>query len=428
MQQGLAQKQGVSGCTSEQSATYSFPAGIHDLWKHVTLFVASFVVAIAFSLAAPSRALADARSMSTVAPCLFRECRAELAKCVLNPNCAANLTCILGCTGDKDESSCQIKCGDLFENDVVGEFNACALSGKKCIPQRPATGPMPGVANWTAIKGQYPVPGPEALTKEFDPSKMTGPWYISAGLNPLFDRFDCQLHFFLGTKGVLSEPGKLLGKINWRIQEPDGEFLTKSTVQKFIQTSPAVLENHDNEYLHYKDDWYILDHDYENDPKRGFVLIYYVGSNDAWANYGGGTLYTRSKTVPPEIVQRVQAATEKIKIPFDKYWRLTDNSCKKADDPSKLQAQYAQKLLAQGKLTAEEQLTYLARSAYSGDNNQRDVQQGALKLEKMTEDWVRSQATDLAKFGTGVEIDLEKAFRSLFKDSAPKYGASASRS
>jgi hypothetical protein len=70
--------------------------------------------------------------------------------------------------------------------------------------------------------------------------------------------------------------------------------------------NPAHLINHDNDYLHYKDDWYILD--YENDD---FVLVYYKGSNDAWDGYGGAFLYTRSPSVRPELVPRLEAAMER---------------------------------------------------------------------------------------------------------------------
>jgi violaxanthin de-epoxidase len=49
-----------------------------------------------------------------------------------------------------------------------------------------------------------------------------------------------------------------------------------------------VLWNHDNEYLHYNDDWYIL----ASKPDE-YLLIYYKGNNDAWKGYGGATVYTR---------------------------------------------------------------------------------------------------------------------------------------
>eukprot|EP00879_Flechtneria_rotunda_P033880 GHRR01037742.1.p1 GENE.GHRR01037742.1~~GHRR01037742.1.p1 ORF type:complete len:110 (-),score=33.00 GHRR01037742.1:514-843(-) len=56
---------------------------------------------------------------------------------------------------------------------------------------------------------------------------------------------------------------------------------------------PALLYNHDNEYLHYQDDWYILA--YKPDT---YVVIYYKGSNDAWDGYGGAVVYTKARQLP----------------------------------------------------------------------------------------------------------------------------------
>jgi violaxanthin de-epoxidase len=369
-------------------------------------------------------------SMASVAPCLFQNCQLQLAKCVLNPNCAANLTCIIACSNSPDEKSektCQIKCGDNFENDVVGEFNACALSSKKCVPQRPDTGPLPTEKDWDPVKGRYPLPPEDAVVKSFDVSKMTGRWYITAGLNPLFDTFDCQAHFFDGKAPAGGQPGKLLGKINWRIQEPDGEFLTKSTVQQFIQTSPGILENHDNEYLHYQDDWYILDYDKLDDPQNGWVLVYYRGSNDAWKGYGGGTLYTRAKTVPPQILDRVRAACDKISIPYDRFWKVTDNSCPANPDPTQARLSFAKKLLEQGELSVEEQLTYLARSASSEiDKDERWAFESALRIEKMTEQFVSAEAGQILELERAAEREfikdeqaVENAFKKFFSKLLP---------
>ncbi len=58
------------------------------------------------------------------------------------------------------------------------------------------------------------------------------------------------------------------------------------------QANPAVLWNHDNDYLHYSDDWYIL----ASKPDE-YLLIYYKGNNDAWKGYGGATVYTRRASV-----------------------------------------------------------------------------------------------------------------------------------
>eukprot|EP00929_Paragymnodinium_shiwhaense_P101403 TRINITY_DN6448_c0_g1_i1.p1 TRINITY_DN6448_c0_g1~~TRINITY_DN6448_c0_g1_i1.p1 ORF type:complete len:487 (+),score=155.88 TRINITY_DN6448_c0_g1_i1:105-1565(+) len=357
--------------------------------------------------------LATAADNSKVAPCLLTNCRSELASCIADPLCAVNLSCVIGCGDDK---TCQIGCGDNFQDDVIDNFNACALSKKKCVPRRPDTGPLPGTKKWTPVEGRYPVPPPESVSKDFDVTTMNGAWFISAGLNPLFDTFDCQLHFFEGTAPQGNEQGRLVGKINWRVTEPDGEFLTRATVQNFLQrpNEPGVLENHDNEYLHYQDDWYVLDHGFEDDPNKGFVLIYYRGNNDAWAGYGGGTLYTRTKYVPPEILDRVKEACLKAKVPFDKYWETTDNSCIAAEDTEQLRERFAKQLLETSAMSVEAQLTLLQRQAYQTiDKDEQYLFGSAAKLEKMTEDFAKKNLKQLKKVEAKAEKNIEKIEKTL---------------
>ncbi|CAM9287253.1 unnamed protein product [Chrysoparadoxa australica] len=284
----------------------------------------------------PPSAWAGAQDTKQVGLCLLKNCQLELTKCILNPKCLSNLICLQTCTNAPDETTCQIGCGDLFENEVVGEFNKCAVSQKRCVKQR-------------ADDGSYPIPSDDALVKSFNLKQMTGQWYISAGLNPTFDIFDCQVHFFTNPK-----PGVLVGKLNWRIEEPDGEFFTRDAVQSFVQQKgkPGLLLNHDNDYLHYQDDWYILDFEPES-----HVLVYYRGKNDAWDGYGGAVLYTRLPTVPDEIIPRVRAACEKGGISWDKFI-YTDNSCESQEvSPSLLREEYAKKLLILSEEQLQQQLT-----------------------------------------------------------------------
>lgn len=130
---------------------------------------------------------------SDVGICLLKQCSGELTKCIVNPRCLANVICINTCVGRPDEGGCQIKCGNLFENDVVGEFNKCAVSDKDCVPQR-------------QDDGSYPVPSKAKTVNDFNTNLFNGRWYITAGQNDLFDRFPCQVHFFTET-----EPGTIFG-------------------------------------------------------------------------------------------------------------------------------------------------------------------------------------------------------------------------
>ncbi|WVZ85255.1 hypothetical protein U9M48_032202 [Paspalum notatum var. saurae] len=273
-------------------------------WSKLQLVAMTGVVACVV-LIVPSADAVDALKTCT---CLLKECRIELAKCIANPSCAANVACLNTCNNRPDETECQIKCGDLFENTVVDEFNDCAVSRKKCVPRK-------------SDVGEFPVPDPSALVKNFNMADFSGKWYISSGLNPTFDTFDCQLHEFH------VEGDKLIGNLTWRIRTPDSGFFTRSATQRFVQdpSQPGILYNHDNEFLHYQDDWYIISSKVEN-KDDDYIFVYYRGRNDAWDGYGGSVLYTRSKTVPETIIPELERAAKSIGRDFSTFIR-TDNTC-----------------------------------------------------------------------------------------------------
>lgn len=277
--------------------------GINN-WSKLQLVTMTGLVACVV-LVVPSAGATDALKTCT---CLLKECRIELAKCIANPSCAANVACLNTCNNRPDETECQIKCGDLFENSVVDEFNDCAVSRKKCVPKK-------------SDVGEFPVPDPSALVKNFNIADFTGKWYISSGLNPTFDAFDCQLHEFH------VEGDRLVANLAWRIRTPDTGFFTRGAVQRFAQdpSQPAILYNHDNEYLHYQDDWYILSSKIEN-KEDDYIFVYYRGRNDAWDGYGGAVVYTRSKQLPETIVPELERAAKSVGRDFSTFIR-TDNTC-----------------------------------------------------------------------------------------------------
>jgi violaxanthin de-epoxidase len=246
-----------------------------------------------------------------IGKCLLSSCQLPLARCVADPICAANLVCIQTCTGRVDEAACQIKCGDEFSNDVVGDFTKCAVSDKKCVPQRPDD-------------GSWPVPQPSTLVEKFSPENMLGPWYISAGLNTEFDTFDCQLHKFESPAD-----NKLVGNLQWRIKDPIAgtNFVTRYTVQEFVQDAkyPGILYNHDNDFLHYQDDWYIL-----GAKDEAYVVVYYRGSNDAWDGYGGAVIYSREPKLPRKYFAEIDEALKPVGYSMEDF-TLTDNSCRAAE-------------------------------------------------------------------------------------------------
>ncbi|KAI8535850.1 hypothetical protein RHMOL_Rhmol10G0206700 [Rhododendron molle] len=251
---------------------------------------------------------ADAVDALKTCSCLLKECRLELAKCIANPSCAANVACLQTCNNRPDETECQIRCGDLFENNVVDEFNECAVSRKKCVPRK-------------SDVGEFPVPDPNTTVGNFNIKDFSGTWFITSGLNPTFDTFGCQRHEFH------VESDRLVGNLSWRIPTPDGGFINRSAIQRFVQdpSHPGILYNHDNEYLHYQDDWYILSSRIEN-KEDDYIFVYYRGRNDAWDGYGGAVVYTRSAVLPKSIVPELQKAAKNVGRDFNKFI-TTDNTC-----------------------------------------------------------------------------------------------------
>mmetsp|Transcript_33380 Transcript_33380/g.37311 ORF Transcript_33380/g.37311 Transcript_33380/m.37311 type:complete len:439 (-) Transcript_33380:94-1410(-) len=335
--------------------------GVNNFFQSLKQTAAVSALALGLSVGAlgASPLPAVASDSKAIVGCLFTKCQVPLLKCIANPKCLANVACINTCNGKEDEIGCQIKCGDLFENAVVGEFNKCAVSDMTCVPQQ-------------KDEGLYPEPTPGTLVPKFDTKLWNGKWYITAGQNPLFDIFPCQVHFFSETA-----PGKFYGKLNWRIEEPDGEFFNRDAIQEFVQDpqQPGHLINHDNEYLHYKDDWYILDFEYDDNPTNTppFAFVYYRGSNDAWDGYGGVVIYTRDSKLPESLLPRLREASKKIGYDFDKDFSTVDNTCKTMDSKESviLKEKFAGKVLLQTEKSIQAQSTKFRGNAINSIKAQK---------------------------------------------------------
>lgn len=249
--------------------------------------------------------VAHALDAATVGTCLLEKCQRELGRCLADEKCAESLVCLNACNGTPDEAGCQIRCGDLYADQAVRDFNACAVTANKCVPQR-------------VTPGAYPLPATQALVQALDLSELEGRWYITAGLNPLFDTFPCQVHYFTSP-----EPGKMFVRINWRVSRPNGQFYERTDLQRFVQDAnqPGAIYNHDNEVLHYQDDWYIAA--YQRDE---YFLVYYRGRNDAWDGYGGAVVYTRAPALDPSYVPALREASQRLGLKWDDFV-LTDNTC-----------------------------------------------------------------------------------------------------
>ena len=292
--------------TNEPSTSQPNPYLSQPLRASLAALAACSLVA-ASPVMVPHSAIA-ATDNAKVGTCVLSKCQNALANCLGDVKCVENLVCLQTCTTAPDETACQIKCGDLYADKAVDVFNTCAVSEQKCVPQK-------------VDEGLFPIPTDCALDKNFDLTAFQGRWYITAGLNPLFDSFPCQEHFFATPPG---KEGVVYAEINWRVPlGQEGDFIQRSTMQRFVQQpeNPAILFNHDNEYLHYQDDWYII-----GSKPDEYVFVYYRGQNDAWKGYGGATVYTRQKSLPVELIPELQAQAEAAGLDWSQF-QLTDNTC-----------------------------------------------------------------------------------------------------
>lgn len=398
--------------------------GSHFITKHISKGISTFILASTLLLninsplaqTGPSSFFqppsANAADGAAIAGCLFKKCQVPLLKCIANPKCLANVICINTCNNVPDETGCQIKCGDIFENPVVGEFNKCAVSDMTCVPQK-------------QDDGSYPVPTADKMVDKFDTSLFNGRWYITAGQNKLFDIFPCQVHFFTETA-----PGKFFGKLNWRIQEPDGEFFTRDALQRFVQDpkQPGHLINHDNEYLHYEDDWYVLDYEPDNNPSGTppFALIYYRGSNDAWIGYGGAVVYTRDSHLPDSLIPRLREGVKKVNFDFDKDFEISDNTCKAIDngDTFLLREQFAGKVALQTEEQLQQQAVRVRGNAVNAakaqslfiNNEMNQVEKAFEELKNKAEDFEKEMVKDAEMIEKELVKDVESVEKGVVRE------------
>ena len=203
---------------------------------------------------------------------------------------------------------------------------------------------------------------------------------------------------------------KFYEKLNWRMEEPDGEFFTRDAIQRFVQDpkAPGHLINHDNEYLHYEDDWYVIDYEYDNNEKGipPFAFVYYRGSNDAWIGYGGMMLYTRDASLPVELVPRLREAAKKVNFDWDKDFTATDNTCKVLDSKETLllREKFAGKVI----VSSEKQVQALSTKARNNSVN-------SIKAQKL---FFAGETTEATKAFQELQQSI-KAFESDFGAKTP---------
>ncbi len=178
--------------------------------------------------------------------------------------------------------------------------------------------------------------------------------------------------------------------------------------------------NHDNEYLHYQDDWYIIDYA-EDGNKEGvppFAFVYYRGANDAWVGYGGVVVYTRESKLPQELIPRLREAAKKVNFDYDKDFTETDNTCTEMSNGERilLREQFAGK----GAIQTEAQIQAAMINARGNAVNSVKAQQMAIEgdievaekavieLEKKAVNFEKEIVKDVVTPLEKIEKEIEK--------------------
>ncbi|EOD38154.1 hypothetical protein EMIHUDRAFT_200654 [Emiliania huxleyi CCMP1516] len=218
--------------------------------------------------------------------CVVEHCGAQLARCLADTACRGWSLCNAGCGLGTEALACNQRCADLHTplrgSPAIDAFSICTISDHHCVPQRRQRCAVP----------RNTLPALELAAFE-------GDWWVTRGLNPIFDCFDCQRHTF--SLGAAGEPKRLHGALRYSVKRdlhcsfPQRcEYVRREVNQSFAQSNATGhLANHGNPpaQLHYADDWYVIAHRPET-----YILVYYCGCNDADCGYSGAVLYTRSRS------------------------------------------------------------------------------------------------------------------------------------
>lgn len=234
--------------------------------------------------------------------CMTKNCATELLEAWNSPRGRKEILCLNTC--GPNDTGCQMKCVNMHEDPTaLKDFTSCVVGKHRCLPQRNEVG-----LNW--------VPPPNTLVQSFNLEDYLGHWYITHGMNQVLDCFPSQEHQWVGITSNTVQVDIAYEVESFNPRKPvSNVFYQRDMSETFFQSleSPGLMKASGETDLHQNDDWYILGANKE----KGYMIVYYIGCNDAWCGYNGGNVYSRTPALSEEAKKEVEAITSAAGINFN---------------------------------------------------------------------------------------------------------------
>jgi lipocalin len=305
--------------------------------------------------------------------CLVDKCSLQAKACLADdPDCRKGLTCTAKCLGD---NACITGCMARYGDSNLDNLLKCTIEDNECIKVAILDG---GADKY----GEEPRP-PAPTVRNFNLNSMEGQWYKVVGFNPNYDCYACQKNTFSLPEEASSSAG-LFSPVNNKLEVdvqfsmprmmPDGTPPPPSNVRETIkqrgedglmygsqsigfndyQTHEIMVFDNvkdsksqlfdlvlgkgtDNEVsysrtahsegemfgLKFWENWYIIG---ENDPDQPeFKFVYYNGKTRQ-NTYDGAFVYSRTKELGPEAMQKVYKIASEAGMNPDQFCKIR-NGC-----------------------------------------------------------------------------------------------------
>ncbi|KAI8915562.1 hypothetical protein EDD86DRAFT_287 [Gorgonomyces haynaldii] len=214
--------------------------------------------------------------------CIATQCLGQVLACQGDSSCKSTLSCIQACKTE----ACTIQCNLLPPpNEKLSKLVNCFFE-KGCI---------------SAPKNPPQCPRPKEYIRNPGLDLITGDWFVSRGLSPVYDQFQCQKMNIHAVNSTFSQYDYYLAAAPGQERFIPCQVQTKPGID-YLVTSYTI-----GDFLQGTDEWYLLDR------TDDFLLIYYCGSAKGTAPYQGGIIMSKSQSsdIPKDVLDRFEIAINK---------------------------------------------------------------------------------------------------------------------